>query len=196
VTSLKENVEPLALMLRSNPLQLSLRLKAGNTAASLDYLQKTWKEFAPQYPFDYFFLDEEMNQFYQSDIRLLKVLGIFSGLAICIACMGLLGLSMYAAKQRVKEIGIRKVLGAGILNITSLMTKDFLKLVLVAALISFPLAWWATNAWLEDFAYRIHLNAWVFIMAGCSVLFIALLTVSVLAVKAALANPVKSLRRE
>jgi len=195
-TSLRQNIQPLAIVLKNNPLYLSLKIKAGNTQASLDFIRKTWKQFAPDYPFDYFFMDEKMNQFYSSDIRLLSVLSVFAGLAIIIASMGLFGLSIYTSKQRIKEIGIRKVLGASVASITTLLSKDFLKLVLIAAFIAFPAAWWLMNNWLQDFAYRVSITWVVFLTAGVIAIAIALLTVSYQAVKTALANPVKSLRTE
>jgi putative ABC transport system permease protein len=120
----------------------------------------------------------------------------FSILAILIACLGLFGLVTYAAEQRTKEIGIRKVLGATVSNIVAMLSKDFLKLVMIAALIAFPVAWWAMNKWLQNFAYRINISWWIFIMAGVVALLIALITVSLKAIKAAIANPVKNLRTE
>ncbi len=155
-----------------------------------------WKQLNNQYPFDYFFMDEQLNHFYKSDIRLMHVLSIFAVLAIIIACMGLFGLSIYTAKQRTKEIGIRKVLGASVANITVLLSKDFMKLVLIASVISFPLAWWAMNNWLRDFAYRIHIGVWIFAIAATAAILIALVTVGMQAIRAAVANPVKSLRSE
>ena len=136
-------------------MYLSVKLKAGNIPSSLNFIQKEWKQLNNDYPFDYFFMDEQLNHFYKSDIRLMNVLSIFAILAIVIACMGLFGLSMYTARQRTKEIGIRKVLGASIAGIGLLLSKDFMKLVVIASVISFPLAWWAMNNWLQDFAYRI-----------------------------------------
>ena len=132
----------------------------------------------------------------ESDMRLMQVLTIFAVLAILIACMGLFGLSIYTARQRTKEIGIRKVLGASVAGITVLLSKDFLKLVLIASVISFPLAWWAMNNWLEDFAYRVNIGPGIFAIAAIAAILIALFTVSVQAIKTAVANPVKSLRAE
>jgi putative ABC transport system permease protein len=194
--SLREKVQPLAVILTNNPLYLSIKIKSGSTSSSLDYMQKTWKHFTNEYPFDYFFLDEQLNHFYQSDERLLNVLNIFAGLAIFIACIGLFGLSIYTAKQRTKEIGIRKVLGASVLQVALLLSKDFIALVVIAIVIASPLAWWASNKWLQDFAYRININYWMFLAAGLVAVFIALITVSFQAIKAAVANPVKSLRTE
>jgi putative ABC transport system permease protein len=194
--SLRENVQPLAIVLNNNPLYLSIKLKPGTISSSLASIQKEWKTLNSEYPFDYFFMDEQINRFYKSDTRLMNVLSIFAVLAIIIACMGLFGLSIYTAKQRTKEIGIRKVLGASVTAITMLLSKDFIKLVVVASFISFPLAGWAMNNWLQDFAYRIHISAWVFIAAASGVMLIALATVGFQAIRAAMANPVKSLRTE
>jgi putative ABC transport system permease protein len=195
-SSLREVVSPTAMILKSNPAYLSLKLKAGNTKASLAFIQQTWKQLETTYPYDYFFLDEQLNKFYKSDKKLLNVLSIFAVIAICIACMGLFGLSMYTTQQRKKEIGIRKVLGASVTGVTALLSKDFLKLVFLAVIIAFPIAWLLMNKWLEDFAYRIAINWWMFIIAGIATVMIALITISFQAIKAALANPVKSLRTE
>jgi putative ABC transport system permease protein len=195
-SSLREVVLPLAIILKFNPIYLSVKLKPTATEASLAYIQQTWKQFDNIYPVDYFFLDEQLNNFYKSDNRLLNVLSIFGGIAICIACMGLFGLSMYTARQRTKEIGIRKVLGASIPGVAALLSKDFIKLVFLAAIIAFPIAWWLMNKWLEDFAYRVHISWWVFVVAGIAALLIALITISFQAIRTAIANPVKSLRTE
>ncbi|MEO5782484.1 MAG: FtsX-like permease family protein, partial [Ginsengibacter sp.] len=133
---------------------------------------------------------------YQSDKRMGSVFGLFTMLSIFVACLGLFGLATYTAERRTKEIGIRKVLGASVQGVVGLLSKDFLKLVFIAAIIAFPLAWWAMNKWLEDFVYRININWKVFVVAGIVVLLIALITVSFKAIKAAVANPVKSLRTE
>ena len=194
--SLREKVQPLAVILTNNPLYLSVKIKAGSIPSSLDYMQKTWKQFTNEYPFDYFFLDEQLNHFYSSDERLLYVLNIFAALAIFIACIGLFGLSIYTARQRTKEIGIRKVLGASVTQLTMLLSEEFILLVVIAIIIATPLAWLLTNKWLEDFAYRINISGWIFFIAGMIAILIALATVSVQAIKAAIANPVKSLRTE
>jgi len=194
--SLREKVQPLAVILTNNPLYLSVKIKAGSIPSSLDYMQKTWKQFTNEYPFDYFFLDEQLNHFYSSDERLLYVLNIFAALAIFIACIGLFGLSIYTARQRTKEIGIRKVLGASVTQLTMLLSEEFILLVIIAIIIATPLAWLLTNKWLEDFAYRINISGWIFFIAGMIAILIALATVSVQAIKAAIANPVKSLRTE
>ncbi len=194
--SLRKKVEPLAVVLTDNPLYVSVKLKAGTFPSSLAYMQKTWKQFSTDHPFDYFFLDEQLNHFYESDVKLLHVLNIFAVLAIFIACIGLFGLSIYTAKQRTKEIGIRKVLGASVTGIVGMLSKDFVKLVLIAAVIAFPVSWWAMNTWLQDFAFRINISWSIFVIAGLVSVLIALITISFQAVKAAIANPVKSLRTE
>lgn len=195
-SSLKETVAPLAIILKSNPMYLSAKLKPDASKASLAYIQERWKQFENVYPFDYFFMDEQIEKFYKSDTQLLNVLSIFAVIAISIACMGLFGLSMFTTRQRTKEIGIRKVLGASIPGVTALLSKDFIKLVLLAAIIAFPISWVLMNKWLEDFAYRVEISWWVFAVAGIGTLMIALITVSFQAIKAAWVNPVKSLRTE
>ena len=147
-------------------------------------------------PFSYRFLDDSFDQMYRTEQRTGKLAMAFAILAILIACMGLFGLATYAAEQRIKEIGIRKVLGASVNNIVEMLSKDFLVLVLISSIIAFPLAWWAMHSWLQDFAYRISISWWVFLLAGAIALFIALATISFQAIKAAVANPVKSLRTE
>jgi putative ABC transport system permease protein len=194
--SLREKIQPLAIILNDNPLYVSVKLKAGATQTTLSAIQKQWKQFDDEFPFDYFFMDEQLNKFYQSDQRLLRVISIFATLAIIIACIGLFGLSIYTAKQRTKEIGIRKVLGASVTGIVRLLSREFIKLVSIAILIASPIAWWAANKWLQDFAYRINIGWWIFALAGVIALLIAMLTVSFQAVKAAIANPVKALRTE
>ena len=159
-------------------------------------LKKVWKKFLPEAPYDYTFLDNRFEKLYEAEQKQGTIFTVFAFIAIFIACLGLLGLSAFAISQRVKEIGIRKVLGANAGNIVGLLSKDFLKLVLVAAVIASPLAWYFMHEWLQDFAYRINIGWWVFGVAGSIALLIALITVSFRAIKAAIANPVKSLRTE
>ncbi|MFT3911713.1 MAG: ABC transporter permease [Ferruginibacter sp.] len=172
------------------------RVETAQTKAALDKIESKWRSFAAATPFDYSFLDEEFNALYQSDQRMGSVFSLFTILSIFVACLGLFGLATYTAERRTKEIGIRKVLGASVQGVVSLLSKDFLKLVFIAAIIAFPVSWWAMNKWLQDFAYRININWIVFVVSGIAVLLIALLTVSFQAIKAAVANPVKSLRTE
>ena len=147
-------------------------------------------------PFEYHFLDEQLALFYIEDGRRQTMLIWVALATIFIACLGLFGLATYSAAQRVKEIGVRKVLGATVFNLTSLLSKDFLKLVLIANGIAFPVAWWATNKWLQEYAYHINVEWWVFAAAGLSAVLIAFVTISYQAIRAAMANPVKSLRTE
>ena len=151
---------------------------------------------APGMPFSYDFLDESFIEMYRAEMRVGKIAMIFSLLAILIACLGLFGLATFMAEQRTREIGIRKVLGANVQGIVRLLSADFIKLVLLSFTIAVPVAWWFMHKWLEDFAYRIHISFWVFIIAGLVTLLIALATVSFQAIRAAIANPVKSLRTE
>ena len=173
-----------------------VKLKTTDIAGLLDVLKKRWNGFGPEEPFTYSFLDDRFNNTYQSEQKIGLILGIFAALTIFVACLGLFGLAMFTAEQRTKEIGIRKVLGANIAGIVNLLSMEFLKLVFMALIIATPVAWWAMNEWLMDFAYRIDINWWMFAAAGLLVGLIALITVSFQAIRAAVANPVKSLRTE
>jgi putative ABC transport system permease protein len=164
--------------------------------AGVDAVKRAYKSIAPDYPFEYNFLDEQFAYLYKNDLRQRTIITIFSGLAIFIACLGLFGLASFTAAKRTKEIGVRKVLGSSVSNIVILLSKDLLKPVLVANLIAIPLGYWAMHSWLEGFAYRISLQWWLFLLAASMGVVVALLTVSAQAVKAALANPVNSLRSE
>ena len=172
------------------------RIKPGQTQMVLDKLSNKWKTFSADTPFDYSFLDEEFNSLYKSDAKTGSVFGLFTALSIFVACLGLFGLAAFTAERRIKEIGVRKVLGASIHGLAGLLSKDFIKLVFLAALIAFPIAWWVMNNWLSVFAYRIKIEWWVFALSGAAAIIIALATVSFQAVKAATMNPVKSLRTE
>jgi len=159
-------------------------------------LEKTWQKFFPETPFDYTFLDDSYARLYESEQKQASIFTSFAFIAILIACLGLFGLSAFAISQRVKEIGVRKVLGANVRGIVGLLSKDFLKLVGIAAILAFPVAWFAMHNWLMDFAYRIDIHWWVFIAAGLLAAVIAFVTISFQAIKAAMANTVKSLRTE
>ncbi|HEY1055393.1 MAG TPA: FtsX-like permease family protein, partial [Emticicia sp.] len=195
--SLKRAVNPMVarLNLRNGGFH-SIKLKTDDVSKSLAEIQGLWNRYFPNDPFNYFFLDKHFDRQYKSDILFGKVFGFFAMLAIFVACLGLLGLSSYNVLQRTKEIGVRKVLGASISSIVVLLSKDFLKLVIVASLIAFPLAWMVMNQWLQDFASRINIQWWVFLIAGISALIIAIITISFQSIKAALMNPVKSLKTE
>ncbi|MFN7119163.1 MAG: ABC transporter permease [Saprospiraceae bacterium] len=173
-----------------------VRVKPDNFQQTLSQIEQLWKSFLAEQPFGYSFLDENLAALYQAEQRTQRIFGFFSVLAIFIACMGLLGLAAYAISQRTKEIGIRKVLGASVLKVTLMLSKDFLRLVFIAAVVAFPIAWWGMSRWLEDFAYRINIEWWIFAVALLLAVFIALLTISFQAIRAAVANPVKSLRTE
>jgi len=178
------------------PFKYFVRIRPGNPASVLSKLQASWKKAEPELPFKYSFLDEDLNKFYQSEERWSSIIGWAGGISIFLACLGLLGLAALAVVNRTKEIGIRKVLGASVSGIISLISKDFLKLVIIAFVIASPIAWYFMNKWLEDFEYRINITAWIFIIAGTSAVLIALLTVAMQAMKAAVSNPVKALRTE
>jgi len=162
----------------------------------LAQLQKTLKTYNPAYPFEYSFVDEQFNEKFKSEMLVGKLSRIFAALAIVISCLGLFGLAAYTAQRRTREIGIRKVLGASVTGITGLLSKDFLRLVFLSAIIAFPLAWWAMYTWLQGYAYRISINPWVFVLAGLAAMLIALFTVVFQSIKAAIANPINSLRSE
>ncbi len=159
-------------------------------------MHTTWDKINPGHAFEYQFLDEHFKELYQADQQVSKIVGILAGLAIVISCLGLFGLASYTAERRIREIGIRKVLGASVQSVVSLLSKDFIKLVFISNLIAWPIAWFMLNKWLQDFAYRVDISWWVFVVAGVAALLIALLTVSFQAIKAAITNPVKSLRSE
>jgi putative ABC transport system permease protein len=195
--SLHETISPLVIFLDKSSLQVMMvKIDGKSTAQTLSQLENTWKQRVGHRPFEYHFLDEDYNALYQNEQRTAGIFSTFSAIAIMLACLGLFALTAYAVVQRTKEIGIRKVLGAGITDIIGLLSKDFLLLVGIALLIACPLAWTAGNKWLQAFSYRISINWWVFIAAGLATLIIALLTISLQAVKAARANPVESLHAD
>ena len=175
---------------------VAVRLAPGDVSGTLRRLKKVWQEFEPERPFDPFFLDDNLNQLYEKEARLGWVFAVFSVLAFIIGCLGLFGLATFAAERRVKEIGIRRVLGATVSGIVGLLSKDFLQLVLLAFLLAAPIAWYGLSRWLQDFPYRIQLEWWFFGLAGLVAVAIAFLTVGVQSARAALVNPVESLRSE
>jgi len=173
-----------------------IRTEKGKSKQAIASMEKVFKQFNPGFPFKYYFTDDEIAKNYKAEHTVSKLSRYFAFLAIFISCLGLFGLVTFTAEQKTKEIGIRKVLGASVTGIVRMLSKDFLKLVLVATVIAFPVAWWLMHTWLADFAYRIDIGWWVFVMAGIAALLIALLTISFQSIKAAIANPVKSLRTE
>ena len=176
--------------------EMAIRINGQKAKETISFVESAWKKMVPDTPFEYSFLDEHFAELYKADSQVSKVVAVLAILAIIISCLGLFGLASYSAERKVKEIGIRKVLGASVQNITMLLSGNFLKLVLLSNLIAIPLAWWSINKWLQDFAYRIDITWWVFALAALIALLIALFTVSFQAIKAAVANPVKSLRTE
>jgi putative ABC transport system permease protein len=194
--SLRDMITPLVLRLGNDKNSMAVRIKSPDIAATLTQIKNKWESITPADPFTYSFLDEEFNKLYLSEQRTGKIFFTFAALAILIACLGLFGLTAYAATQRTREIGIRKVLGATTGNITLMLSGNFLKLVLIAAIIAFPVAGWAMHTWLEGFAYRVAITGWIFFASGMIALLIAMLTVSYHAINAARANPVTSLRAE
>ncbi|UFH57482.1 ABC transporter permease [Spirosoma sp. KNUC1025] len=194
--SLHQQMAALAMILQPGQLNwVSVPLK-GNTSEAVQRVESVWKQFFPQQPFDYKFLDERFARLYAREQTQQTLFSIFAGIAILISCLGLFGLSMFMAEARTKEIGIRKVLGASEASLVALFSKDFMKLVVVALVIASPIAWYAMHSWLNDFAYRTDIHWWVFALAGGLTVLIALLTVSFQSVKAALTNPIKSLKSE
>lgn len=196
-SSLHNTIGPLVIFLDPSFVNdMFVKVKGNDIPATLTFLQGVWKQWVPFRPFEYKFLNDEYNNLYIADQRTGKIFTLFAALAILLACMGLLALASYTTVQRTKEIGIRKVLGASVLNITSLISKDFLKLVIVAIIIAVPIAWIAMHKWLQNFAYKINIHWWVFVIAGLAAILIALMTVSFQAIRAAVADPVESLRTE
>ena len=196
--SLHEPIKPVVIDVKEteNFGVIMVRTQPGKTKAALASLAKVYKDINPAYPFAWQFVDEEYNKLYKSEMVMSRLSVLFATLAIIISCLGLLGLVIFSAEQRVKEIGIRKVLGASASQVVALFSKDFLQLMLIAFLIAVPLGWFVMNSWLKDFAYRVAVSWWIFVLAGLASLLVAMLTVGYQAVKAATANPAKSLRSE
>ena len=194
--SMHTEIQPLVLFPGGWASNLFVKTDGKNTPAVLKAMESKWKTLASHRPFTFHFLDEEYQKLYDSEMRTGKVLNLFAILAVLLACLGLFGLSAYAAKQRIKEIGVRKVLGASATNISLLLSSGFLKPVVIAFFIASPVAWFAMNKWLQQFSYRVDIEWWIFIAAGVLSVLIALATVSFQSVKAAISNPVKSLRAE
>ncbi|HTE25238.1 ABC transporter permease [Flavitalea sp.] len=193
-------IQPLVIAYIQNPIHridyYTVKITADHIEETLSKLKGIMVANDKNDPFEYHFLDEQLALFYVEDQRRQTILIWVAFSTIFIACLGLFGLATYSAEQRVKEIGLRKVLGATVFNLTSLLSKDFLKLVIISNIIAFPVAWWATNKWLQEYAYHIDVKWWVFGLAGLIAVCIALVTVSFQAIKAAIANPIKALRTQ
>lgn len=194
--SLRENVGALSFKLGDNSWETAYRFSSNDVSGLLSIIEDKYKAVAPGMPFNYKFLDEAFDDMYRQERRVGTVALAFALLAIIIACLGLFGLATYIAEQRTKEIGIRKVLGASVTNIVRMLSKDFVKLVMLAFVIATPIAWWFMNQWLQDFAFRIELNWLMFVATGVIALVVALITLGFQAIRAAIANPVNSLRSE
>ncbi len=194
--SLHSEIMPLALVYAEDNGAISIRLHTSDLTGLMAQIENKWKGFSPNQQFSYSFMDQDFDATYRSEQRTGTIFICFTTLAICIACLGLFGLAAYAAEQRNKEIGIRKVLGASVSGIVGMLSIDFIKLVFISILIASPVAWWAMNKWLENFAYRMNIQWWIIALAGFTALFIAFITISFQSIRAAIANPVKSLRSE
>jgi len=196
--SIREKIKPVVLDVKEGEYfgVIMIRTKPGETKKAIASLGKIYKSINPDYAFAYQFVEEEYQKLYSNEIIISRLSVLFAALAIFISCLGLLGLAMFSAEQRVKEIGIRKVLGASVNQVVSLFSTEFIKLVLIAFLIAAPVAWYFMNNWLQGFAYKVNISWWMFFMAGAIAVLIALITVSFQAIKAAMSNPVKSLRSE
>ncbi len=195
--SLKQKVEPAIFYYRpGRNSRMYIKTTGADAAKAIAAANRVWKQYNPDFPFDYSFLDEDFGKMYEAEQRTASLFNVFAIIAIAISCLGLFGLATYTAQVKTKEIGIRKVLGASILNITHLLAREFIVLVLIAFIIATPVAWWMMNKWLQDFAYRVSISWWIIALAGFAALAVALITISFQAIKAAAANPVKSLRTE
>ena len=199
--SLHEPVKPAYFTLQQNPgknpwFKIMTRIKANHQQQTIASIQHLFESFNPGFPFTFNFLSEAYQKQYDTETRIATLSKYFAALAIIISCLGLFGLAAFTAQKRRKEIGVRKVIGASVTDITSMLSKDFLRLVLIALCIAFPASWWLMNNWLQGFAYRVHISAGTFLLAGISIIVITLLTIGYQSIKAAIANPVKSLRTE
>jgi putative ABC transport system permease protein len=194
--SLKQNISALAFFLEPSDGNVAFRFKAANTQEVINTIERTWAKLAPGQPFQYSFLDEDFGRMYSAEQRLGKIFIIFAGLAIVIACLGLFALTSFTAEQRSKEIGIRKVLGASVASIVLLLSKEFGKLIVVAFLIALPLAWYGVSWWLDNYVYKVEVGVLVYVLAGLVSFLIAWVTMGYQSIKAAMSNPVNSLRSE
>ena len=195
-SSLHNPIKPLVLFPDTWSNMVLVKVSRQHLPRTISFLEKKWKTLVTHRPFDFHFLDEDYNKLYSAELRIGKVLNVFASIAMILACLGLFGLSAYTIQQRTKEIGIRKILGATTAKIVLLVSNDFIRLVIIAFALAAPVAWYAGHEWLQDFVYRISISGWVFVIVGISTLLIAILTVSVHAIKTAFLNPARSLRTE
>jgi len=195
--SLYDKVETTVLQIFPDAAwKVAVKMQSANIGNSINSVRKVCNKFTPEYPIEYKFLDENFEQMYNAEDKLKSLLTIFTSIAIFVGCLGLFGLAAYTAERRRREVGIRKVLGASTENVVLLLSKDFITLVVISLIIASPVAWYFMNKWLQDFAYRISISWWMFVIAAIVAIGIAFITVSFQAIKAAIANPVKSLRTE
>ena len=194
--SLRETIEPILFNLNKGASTLNVRVNTTDIAALLSKIKSKWVSVSPNRQFSYTFLDDDYDAVYRAEKRTAVISTAFTTLAIIIACLGLFGLAAYAAEQRTKEIGIRKVLGANVSIIISMLSMDFIRLIIISIIIAIPGAWWAMSGWLQGFAYRQNIQWWVPLVSGVLAVTIALITITFQSIKAALANPIKSLRSE
>jgi putative ABC transport system permease protein len=194
--SLKTRIEPAIFYYQPANYRVFIKTTGREANKAIASVEKIWKQYSPDYPFSYSFVDEDYDALYKTEQRTGTLFNLFAIVAILISCLGLFGLAAYTAQVKTKEIGIRKVLGATVSNIIQLLAKDFISLVFISLLIAVPIGWWAMSSWLQDFVYRINMSWWIFLIAGVAAILIAVITVSMQAIKAALANPVRSLKEE
>jgi putative ABC transport system permease protein len=195
-TSLHNAIEPLVIAPSFWAGAIAVKAESDRIPEIISAAESAWIAQAPDFPFDYQFLDERLDRLYESEEQQGRLFGFFAGIAIFIACLGMFGLASFAAATRTKEVGIRKVLGASIASIVGLLSRDFIRLVLLAMVIAAPIVWYFMQGWLQNFAYRIELQWWVFLAAGSGALLIAMISVSYQSIRAAVANPVESLKNE
>ena len=194
--SFHEPISPLVMTLGNNTENIIVKTKTADVAGLLSTMKKNWNALGAEVPFAYTFLDERFNNTYQAEQKIGTILSVFAGVTIFVACLGLFGLATFTAEQRNKEIGIRKVLGASVGSIVTLLSRDFLRLVFIAIVIATPVAWFIMNKWLQDFAYKTNISGWIFLLAASLAILITIITVSFRAIRAAVVNPVESLRSE
>ena len=195
--SVHEKIEPLVIMIAANRYnRVYVKLNSGDLTAAVGAVNDVYKKFSPDRPFDYTFLNEDFDKLYRAEQRTGTIFNYFAWIAIFISCLGLFGLVMFTIEHRVKEIGIRKVLGASVSNLFSLISSDFIRLIIISNVIAIPVAWYAMNKWLDSFAYRVNIHWATFVIAAVASILIAWLTMSYQSIKAAIANPVNSLRNE